>query len=149
MAYRIGQRIEVLDNFPGVANSYHNGTVVGNDGDNIVVTYETLYDNQGNLLTQQIPFDNIRPYPDGIQVQFSLGESVDAWYNNAWWRGRLRRFEPNHEQEVVYRVRFDQMLDGEQFRTFRREHIRMHQEFGFHEDIHLIADWAYHRMYKQ
>lgn len=81
----------------GFLASYYEATVVSNMGDNYVVEYkELLEDDEFTPLNETVMVSEVRPRPPSTpqtvaKQKFTFGEVVDAYDNDGWWVGIVTR----------------------------------------------------------
>ena len=147
-SYHPQARVEVIGNEPGMENSLYEATALLLIPRKVQIVYETLDDDdEGEPLIELANFENIRPYPSPVLVDFLPGDDVDVWFHDGWWRGTYDHHEPeNDEDGLIHCVRFDYMPEGEQMGMYRMEHVRLHQEFNFQDPLNFIGIWTYNKM---
>ncbi|XP_076934327.1 protein AGENET DOMAIN (AGD)-CONTAINING P1-like [Bidens hawaiensis] len=91
MKYKRGDRVEVSDLGPGFLGSYYAGNIISTFGDEYIVQYRTLLENDSSgPLREFVKAEKIRPEPASVEVSsFLLGEMVDVYANDGWWTGRV------------------------------------------------------------
>ncbi|KAL4573797.1 hypothetical protein LXL04_020614 [Taraxacum kok-saghyz] len=74
-----GSRVEVMRPSRGFENSYFGARVIKKHQNMVLVRYEELIDDKGELLVEGHRIEHVRPYPPRVDHILSEGDDVDAW----------------------------------------------------------------------
>ncbi|KAL4564470.1 hypothetical protein LXL04_028534 [Taraxacum kok-saghyz] len=128
--YKVGMRVEVVGHSDGFWNSYYGAKLLRVDRTKFGVRYEELVDEDYREYTMEdVDLKHIRPYPpDSFDINYRLtvGDDVDVYERDGWWRGEVV-FDELDDELMVY---FSYMTgdDTEDFTTFTYNDVRIHQE---------------------
>lgn len=125
-------KVEVVSAEQGFENSYYTAKCLRIHKGSCRVKYETLHDDQGNKLIEEVPLARVRPFPPTYRFSEFLDQDiVDAYYRGGWWRGTVEGRNNNGQ----YHVRFE----NQQQLTFAKGLLRIHQGW----DPRQETKWTY------
>ncbi|XP_076929949.1 protein AGENET DOMAIN (AGD)-CONTAINING P1-like [Bidens hawaiensis] len=124
MKFKRGDQVEVMDMGPGFVGSYYDGNIISTSGNEYIVQFRTLLENdESGLLREFVKAEKIQPKPASVELSsFRLGEMVDVYANDGWWTERIIS-EFGENEYIVY---FD---SSNQDITYPFPNIRVHQEW--------------------
>lgn len=114
--------MEVIGRGPAFHNSFFAATLIELDDRKAWVDYETLIDDQGERIIEEVRLSRIRPYPGLVVMQLTVGDIVDVYDRGGWWRGTIVG-----ETETQFHVFFDYMVVGLQHWMYDKVVTRIHQ----------------------
>ena len=85
----VGTRVEVMRPSRGFENSYFGARVVRRHQNKLLVRYEELVGENGELPVEKRKVEHVRPYTPKVDHILNEGDDVDAWDGAGWWRGCL------------------------------------------------------------
>ncbi|KAL4568268.1 hypothetical protein LXL04_023876 [Taraxacum kok-saghyz] len=128
--YKVGMRVEVVGHSDGFWNSYYGAKVLRVDRIKLRVRYEQIVDEDyGEYTVEDVDLKHIRPYPPesfDVSYRLTVGDDVDVYDRDGWWRGEVV-FDELDDELMVH---FSYMAgdDTEEFGTFPYDDVRIHQE---------------------
>ncbi|GAA0182172.1 hypothetical protein LIER_42295 [Lithospermum erythrorhizon] len=130
MAFERGQTVEIIDMDKGFTNSFYPAVVISQvTQEKFIIQYSTLYDKQIGDYDEFRPLrefqkeEKIRPTPPEVFVQeFCVNDKVDAYYQDGWWFGRIRRVKAGEIKKYV--VHFNGTKENIEFEV---GDLRVHQ----------------------
>eukprot|EP00257_Ricinus_communis_P025687 XP_025013101.1 DUF724 domain-containing protein 2 [Ricinus communis] len=133
-----GTMVEVRSNAVGFQGAWFAATILNvMENDKFEVKYQRLLtDDETDFLREQASASDIRPSPPHIEhdYPYRLFEMVDAWYNDAWWVGRIAKVHTNSK----YTVHFKTTEELE----FGHYELRPHQEWVNGYWVTAPMDWG-------
>lgn len=122
---KVGDLVEVSSDEDGFSGAWFSAIVVEVKGkDKFVVEYQSLLDDDSNLLKEEIDVLHIRPHPPEASVvgQFNLLDEVDALYNDGWWVGVISKVRADSKYVVYFRSSNEEL-------EFEHSQLRLHQDW--------------------
>ncbi|KAL4575497.1 hypothetical protein LXL04_022342 [Taraxacum kok-saghyz] len=109
--YKVGMRVEIVGHSDGFWNSYYGAKVLR------------------EYIVEDADLKHIRPDPPesfDVNYRLTVGDDVDVYDRDGWWRGEVV-FDELDDELMVY---FPYIVgdDSETFGTFPYDDIRIHQE---------------------
>ncbi|XP_050217038.1 protein AGENET DOMAIN (AGD)-CONTAINING P1 [Mercurialis annua] len=133
-----GTKVEVKSDEVGFQGAWFAATIINViENGNFEVQYDSILTDDGNdFLKEQANASDIRPLPPDIQHvhPYRLFETVDAWFNDAWWVGRVVKVYNNSK----YKVDFKTTEELE----FAHSELRPHQEWADGHWVIAKMDWG-------
>ncbi|TKY52328.1 magnesium transporter MRS2-F [Spatholobus suberectus] len=123
--FRVGTVVEVSSDEDGFSGAWFAAAVVEAKGkDKFVVEYQSLLDDDSQLLKEEIDVLHIRPHPPDASVagQFRLLDEVDALYNDGWWVGVISKVLADSRYIVYFRSSNEEL-------EFQHSQLRLHQDW--------------------
>ena len=123
--FSIGTIVEVSSDEEGFKGSWFSAKVIEHvDEDKYLVEYRDLREENGiEPLKEEADFLHIRPPPPTDEdVDFAVGDKIDAFYNDAWWVGDVIESMKDGIVGVCFRY------TGEKMR-FGRHGLRLHRDW--------------------
>lgn len=120
-----GTPVEVCSDEDGFRGAWFRATLVDKKGaDKFEVEYESLLDDELNLLKEEIDTLHIRPCPPKTAdvAQFKLLDEVDAFYNDGWWVGVVSKVLGDSKYIVYFRNSNEEL-------EFQHSQLRLHQDW--------------------
>lgn len=122
MAFQIGSRVEIIGKGPVFHNSFFAARLLDMNERKAWVQYETLIDDQGEHVIEEVRLRQVRPYPGMVVIQLDVGDIVDVYDRGGWWRATIIG-----ETETQFHVYLDYAAAGLQHGTYDKANIRIHQ----------------------
>ncbi|KAL4565860.1 hypothetical protein LXL04_029966 [Taraxacum kok-saghyz] len=128
--YKAGMRVEVVGHSDEFWNSYYGANVLRVDRTKLRVRYDQIVDEDyGEYTVEDVDLKHIRPYPPesfDINYRLTVGDDVEVYDRDGWWRGEVV-FDELDDELMVY---FSYMAgdDEEEFGTFPYDDVCIHQE---------------------
>ena len=124
-----GEKVEVMSQEQGFENSYYTARVTQIRGGMCRVKYQTLKNDAGKNLTEDVPLGWVRPYPEvhWRYPDFVPEDVVDAWDHDGWWKGEV----VEKTRSGSYIVRFEHPTrHGNHELTLSKTQLRVHTEWN-------------------
>ncbi|KAL4590857.1 hypothetical protein LXL04_003802 [Taraxacum kok-saghyz] len=133
--YDPGMRVEIIGHEDGYMNAYYAATEVRSNQHNVLVTYEERIDDDGQHLEEEVDVEHIRSYPPVVEHYLNVGDNVDVFSRDGWWRGKVIL-----ERETDLVVYFSELPRNRRHVTYERDHVRIHQEWF---DVGCHSSWIH------
>lgn len=120
-----GTIVEVSSDEEGFKGSWFAAKVIEPIGeDKYLVEYRDLREDDGiEPLKEETDFLHIRPPPPSEEdIDFTVGDKVDAFYNDGWWAGDVIESMQDGRVGIFFRQ------SGEKMR-FGRQGLRLHKDW--------------------
>ncbi|MCL7022683.1 hypothetical protein MKW94_020743 [Papaver nudicaule] len=135
--FSVGDSVEVVGHEDGFWGSYYEAKIIKQteeqECDQFLVEYQTLEDDDKNLIQQTVNAKYLRPVPPKIQgsAKFKLNDQVDVWANDGWWVGRVMQVVPHkHKYTGSDRTRVFVWFDSTQEEIdYQLCKLRVHQDW--------------------
>ena len=85
--FSAGDRVEVFGNSPKYSNCFLAAKVVGLTDKGVGVEYETFLGDDGDTITEVVPYGKVRPYPGTSNAMVHSQEAVEYWDGEVWRTG--------------------------------------------------------------
>lgn len=109
-----GTTVEVCTDEDGFQGAWFAANIVKvMEKDKFFIRYKTIKtDDNKELLTEEVDAEHIRPRPPKVVAaeSFSLTEEVDAFYNDGWWEGVIRKVLPGRRYKVYFKGTDDELM---------------------------------------
>ncbi|XP_050154452.1 protein AGENET DOMAIN (AGD)-CONTAINING P1-like isoform X3 [Malus sylvestris] len=109
-----GTTVEVCTDEDGFQGAWFAANIVKvMEKDKFFIRYKTIKtDDNKELLTEEVDAKHIRPRPPKVVAaeSFSLTEDVDAFYNDGWWEGVIRKVLPGRRYKVYFKGTDDELM---------------------------------------
>ncbi|TQD69678.1 hypothetical protein C1H46_044790 [Malus baccata] len=109
-----GTTVEVCTDEDGFQGAWFAANIVKvMEKDKFFIRYKTIKtDDNKELLTEEVDAKHIRPRPPKVVAaeSFSLTEEVDAFYNDGWWEGVIRKVLPGRRYKVYFKGTDDELM---------------------------------------
>ncbi|XP_008381758.1 protein AGENET DOMAIN (AGD)-CONTAINING P1-like [Malus domestica] len=109
-----GTAVEVCTDEDGFQGAWFAANIVKvMEKDKFLVRYKAIKtDDNRELLTEEVDAKHVRPRPPKVVVagSFSLTEEVDAFYNDGWWEGVIRKVLHGRRYKVYFKGTDDELL---------------------------------------
>lgn len=123
MKFRKGDSVEVLRREHDPRGSWFPGTIVSVDGNNYVVRYKFLLDDEGELILEKVPNVDIRPLPQCKTAnRWRIGDMAEVFDNQCWRVGKIAKVLQNNG----YVVRLSGSI---QLKEFHKSNIRVQESW--------------------
>ncbi|XP_008234600.1 PREDICTED: uncharacterized protein LOC103333529 [Prunus mume] len=109
-----GTQVEICTDEDGFQGAWFAANIVKVMGkDKFLIRYKSIKTDDGKeFLTEEVDAQHIRPCPPETVVveSFSLNEEVDAFYNDGWWEGVIRKVLRGPRYRVYFKGTKDELL---------------------------------------
>ncbi|MCL7046794.1 hypothetical protein MKW94_018907 [Papaver nudicaule] len=148
--FSVGDSVEVVGHEDGFWGSYYEAKIIKQseeeqEGDQFLVEYQTLEDDDKNPIQQTVNAKYLRPVPPQISkvsaaAKFKLNDAVDVWANDRWWVGRVMQVVPHkHKYTGSDRTRVFVWFDSTQEEIdYQLCKLRVHQDWDINGDWVLM-----------
>ncbi|XP_024954504.2 uncharacterized protein LOC102613084 isoform X3 [Citrus sinensis] len=97
MKFRKGDSVEVLRRVHDPCGSWFPGTIVSVDGNDYVIRYKFLLDDEGELILEKVPGVDIRPLPlCEAANRWRVGDIAEVFDNQCWRVGKIAKVLQNN-----------------------------------------------------
>lgn len=97
MKFRKGDSVEVLRRVHDPCGSWFPGTIVSVDGNDYVIRYKFLLDDEGELILEKVPGVDIRPLPlCEAANRWRVGDIAEVFDNQCWRVGKIVKVLQNN-----------------------------------------------------
>ncbi|MCL7051866.1 hypothetical protein MKW94_001201 [Papaver nudicaule] len=98
--FSVGDSVEVVGHEDGFWGSYYEAKIIKQTEEcEFLVEYQTLEDDDKNLIQDTVDVKYLRPVPPQISkvssAKFKFNDAVDVWANDGWWVGRVMQVVPH------------------------------------------------------
>ena len=108
----------------GFENSYFAAAVLMVFEESLFVMYEALVDVNDDPYQEEVKLQDIRPYPPTVRQRLTVGDDVEVWDHQGWFRGKVLM-----ELEQNLSIYYDYRGHGERHAIIPRYDVRIHQEW--------------------
>lgn len=109
-----GTQVEVSNDEDGFQGAWFAASVVQVVGkDKFLVQYKSIETDDGKeFLTEEVDAQHIRPCPpEAVMVDcYGLNEEIDAFWNDGWWEGVIRKVLQGGRYKVYFEGTDDEMV---------------------------------------
>ncbi|KAI3916274.1 hypothetical protein MKW98_004715 [Papaver atlanticum] len=126
-----GDEVEVCSSEEGFRGAWFSGKVVKavNKNKKVYIQYDNLVEDEKTLkpLKEFVDVFNVRPIPphdsDSEKNNHKISDSVDAFYEDAWWEGVVTKILENGNKFVLY------FRDSKEELEIDKDKLRVHREW--------------------
>ncbi|KAL6575487.1 hypothetical protein OROHE_000864 [Orobanche hederae] len=136
--FHVGQRVEIIGREPGLENSLFPGVVRSVGERTVSVLYTTLRNEDHGELVEELWFRQVRPRPARVDVTLGVGNYVDVWVQDEFWKGRIESDDGD-----TFTIFFDYMVEGPQSFSYVKRVVRIHQVLQVANNAYY---WSYGRL---
>ncbi|KAI4365266.1 hypothetical protein MLD38_021265 [Melastoma candidum] len=126
-AFGTGMLVEVRSDDDGFEGSWYSATVMDRTGPSkFLVRYQHLKadENSSKPLMEEVEADHLRPFPpEAFSIdRYDKHTKVDAYFNDGWWEGEVKRVLDEMKYEVYFEGTDDDLV-------VHHADLRPHQEW--------------------
>ncbi|MCL7048779.1 hypothetical protein MKW94_001895 [Papaver nudicaule] len=143
--FSVGDSVEVVGHEDGFWGSYYEAKIIKQTEEcEFLVEYQTLEDDDKNLIQDTVEAKYLRPVPPQISKvsssKFKFNDAVDVWANDGWWVGRVMQVVPHkHKYTGSDRTRVFVWFDSTQEEIdYQLCKLRVHQDWDINGDWVLM-----------
>lgn len=123
MKFKDGMRVEVCSFEAGFEGAWFEGIVMSFEGGSCKVLYDKFLTDDGEPLVERLNCSQIRPRPPQTNIKnWAIGDGVDAYETDCWWRGVVSQVLPGKQYSVYF-------PDSKSVSTYHRSNLRSRQDW--------------------
>ena len=131
--FKRGDQVEVCGKGDGFRNSFYAATIISQiNPTEFIVQYNTLLsEDELHPLREFLTIDELRPVPPEIDsnCKLELKDEVDAFANDGWWKGMVKKKAKGRGKAAWYYVSFQDNGVELEVCSYLRGDLRLHQDW--------------------
>ncbi|XP_022758308.1 uncharacterized protein LOC111305234 [Durio zibethinus] len=102
MKFRKGNLVEVLRKEHDPCGSWFTGNILSSDGDNYIVRYKLLMDQERKQVVEKVKGKDVRPLPPSVNGKsWAVGDMAEVFDIQCWKVGKVAKVSKNNDRFVI------------------------------------------------